>query len=146
MKILKAPVFLLFFIFLSGCAQPQAEHCAVVFPDGFRIACEVAETPQEIQTGLMWRESLAADRGMLFVMPANSTTPFWMKNTRIPLDIIFMGEDYSIASISRAVPCTADPCPRYQPKSPYAFVLEANAGTAAAHNASEGTRLAVSIT
>lgn len=141
--------FLLLFssFILLGCAQPKekAGNCTALFPDGFKVECEVADTPQEIQAGLMHRQALDAGKGMLFVMPAGSTNAFWMKNTKVPLDIMFLDEDYSVVSVVSAEPCVKDPCELYYPAAPYSFVLEVNKGTAAAHGAGERAKLLVSL-
>ena len=72
---------------------------------------EVARTPEEQQRGLMFRESLAADRGMIFPYDPPQPVAFWMKNTLIPLDMIFIRADGTIANIETAVPLSLDSVP-----------------------------------
>ena len=95
------------------------------------------------QQGLMWRESLAPGKGMLFLFPATGIQPFWMKNTLIPLDIIWIDENRRVVHIARDVaPCRADPCPSYPPAAPARYVLELAAGQAAAHDLTLGDSVA----
>ncbi|MCR9070133.1 MAG: DUF192 domain-containing protein [Alphaproteobacteria bacterium] len=66
---------------------------------------EIADTPEERGRGLMHRDELAADRGMLFVFPRRERITMWMRNTRIPLDMLFIGDDGRVEQIhERAVP------------------------------------------
>jgi len=100
----------------------------------FRDKCftvELAVTPEERAKGLMNRERLDADRGMLFVFEKEDNYPFWMKNTKIPLDIIWMDENKEVVYVSRDTqPCTKDPCPLINPGKNARYVLEVSAGTA----------------
>ncbi len=78
----------------------------------YHFTVELAETPQQQATGLMWRKSLAADAGMLFPQQPPAPAEFWMKNTIIPLDIVFIGTDGKIISIAEnAVPYSLRPLP-----------------------------------
>jgi hypothetical protein len=87
----------------------------------------------------MNREALAKDRGMLFVFPEEGLHRFWMKNTRIELDIIFIGGDRKVVSIThRAQPCRKDPCDRYSPEGNVAYALEIAGGLAAAYRFAAG--------
>jgi hypothetical protein len=87
----------------------------------------------------MNRDTLAKDRGMLFVFPEEGLHSFWMKNTRIELDIIFIAADRRVVSISRrAQPCRKDPCDRYSPEGNVAYALEIAGGLAAAHRFAAG--------
>jgi uncharacterized membrane protein (UPF0127 family) len=115
---------------------------ACVVPDGTRVSLELAVTDQEKQLGLMFRDSLAADHGMLFVFDADGPLEFWMKNTFIPLDLIWLSADGDVVDVRAAVqPCRADPCPTYASAKPARAVLEVNAGFAAAHGVRPGARL-----
>jgi len=74
-----------------------------------RVEVEVAATPQSRQRGLMWRTELADGKGMLFLFPRQEVQGFWMRNTLIPLDMLFITSDLRVAGIvSRAVPRTLD--------------------------------------
>ncbi len=93
------------------------------------ITVEIADTAEEQMIGLMYRESLAEKRGMLFIFPDEKERVFWMKNTLIPLDMIFIDKDGTIVDIKENVqPCTADPCGKYPSFAPALYVLEVNAG------------------
>ena len=79
----------------------------------------------------MFRESLPENSGMLFIFPDSSPRSFWMKNTLIPLDMIWIDESKKIVGITENVqPCKADPCPSYPSGKPVKYVLEVNAGFA----------------
>lgn len=94
-----------------------------------KVILEVADSPDERALGLMFRSSLEEDSGMLFIFDSEVTHPFWMKNTLIPLDIIFIGKTGSVVSIIEdATPCKKDPCDRYYPKKRYNRVIEVKGG------------------
>ena len=90
---------------------------------------EIADTNEERRVGLMNRESLEDNNGMLFIFDREGVLTFWMKNTLIPLDMIFVSEDKAIKHIERDVPpCLEDPCPLYSSKYPVKYVIEVNGG------------------
>ena len=77
------------------------------------------------------REEMADDRGMLFIFPVEAMRGFWMKNTRIPLDIFYFDADLKLVSVSKnARPCKTRRCPNYPSTGPARYVLELNAGKA----------------
>lgn len=79
----------------------------------------------------MFRDSMPRDHGMLFIFPNEAMRSFWMKNTRIPLDIIYFDENLRLVSIARgARPCRTQVCPGYRSAGPAKYVLELNAGLA----------------
>jgi len=81
-----------------------------------RFTVEVARTPEEQQTGLMNRPSVAPDRGMIFPHEPPRMASFWMKNTLVPLDIIFIRPDGSIVNIAEnTVPLSLEPVPSLEP-------------------------------
>jgi hypothetical protein len=93
-----------------------------------RFVVEMALTPEQQEQGLMYRTALAPDAGMLFVLPEVSTATFWMKDTLIPLDMLFIGDDGRVDDIhERAVPMSED---LIVSKVPVRAVLEVNGGTA----------------
>ena len=113
-----------------------------VAPDGTRVTLELALTDAEKQLGLMFRDTLAADAGMLFIFDADGPLPFWMKNTFIPLDFVWLSAAGEVVDVRAEVPpCRADPCPSYPSSKPARAVLEVNAGFAAAHGIHPGARL-----
>jgi hypothetical protein len=93
-----------------------------------RFQVEVAETFEQQQTGLMYRRSLGPDRGMIFPMDPPRNASFWMHNTLIPLDIIFIRSDGRIARITAARALDDTPLPSGEP---VAAVLEIRGGRAA---------------
>jgi uncharacterized protein len=96
---------------------------------------EVADSPIKRTVGLMYRETLKKNTGMLFDFPENSTVRFWMKNTRMSLDMIFAREDGIIIYIEHRAPiCDKDPCPTYGPSDPYRYVVETHGGFAKKHD------------
>ncbi|MEP6888179.1 MAG: DUF192 domain-containing protein [Nitrospirales bacterium] len=113
-------------------------------PNGATIQAEIADTTEKRAKGLMYRDSLAKDRGMLFTFAEPQLWTFWMKNTRIPLDIIWMDGKKRIVHIERNVPTcsrTDDGCPQYQPNDNAMYVLELAAGVADALKLQRGTIL-----
>ena len=125
---------------LAACGR--GEPLAVIHTAGgarAEVALEVAATPEAQARGLMYRRTLADGRGMLFVFPAEAPHEFWMKNTFIPLDMLWIDSDHRIVHIAHDVPpCKADPCPNYPPNAKAASVLELAAGVAAKHNLKNG--------
>ena len=118
-------------------------NATFVLPSGNLIfGCELADTYEERQEGLMNRESLDNNTGMLFVFESSHTVSFWMKNTLIPLDIIFINETGYVVNIEEA-----DPEPgvidalltRYSSDGPVLYVLEINQGISAAEGIVPGT-------
>lgn len=108
---------------------PEGKISQISFPNGHLINVELADTPEERKTGLMYRESLLQNRGMLFIYENEAIRTFWMKNTLIPLDMIFLNKDFEIVDILEGVPpCEKDPCPIYPSKGEAQYVLEVNSG------------------
>jgi len=123
---------------LAAAAPTEAAPSCVV-PDGVRLVLELALTDQEKATGLMYRDSLAADHGMLFVFDTDDILAFWMKNTLMPLDIVWFDSTGRVADVRpHAQPCHADPCPKFSNAQPARAVLLVNAGYAAAHGLKPG--------
>jgi uncharacterized membrane protein (UPF0127 family) len=123
-------------------ARRQGPGRHAVLPDGSIIKLELAVTPEEITRGLMFRPSLPDDRGMLFLFESNRVPSFWMKNTMIPLDLLFLDGEGMIAEIiPNAQPCKIEPCPQYVPSTPAWAVLELNAGAAERYGLAAGDQL-----
>ena len=116
----------------------------IQLPGGVTIQAEVANTMKKRAEGLMYREHLAKNRGMLFAFDQAQPWTFWMKNTKIPLDIIWMNDKKQIIHIARNVPiCTRsdDGCPQYQPNDPAMYVLELGGGEAERFKLEKGSKL-----
>jgi len=98
---------------------------------GQRFDVEIADTEPARERGLMFRESMPADHGMLFLFDDNAVRTFWMKNCRMPLDILYFDEKYKLVSVQQRVPaCRSEPCPVYPSDGAAKYVLELNAGVA----------------
>jgi uncharacterized protein len=125
---------------------PQGQKLPVsaqVTIGGQSIQLEVARTPQEQSMGLMYRTELAPNRGMLFVFSPPRSVSFWMKNTLIPLDMVFMSNGVVKYISEKVPPCTTNPCPGYgpEPKIDIDNVLELRSGRAAELRIKVGDRL-----
>jgi uncharacterized membrane protein (UPF0127 family) len=132
-----------------GCSQPTqevpppsspapqlqtVEPPTGVLPDGTPITVELAITPDELATGLMFRPSLPPDRGMLLLFEDQRRRSIWMKNTLIKLDLIFLDRSGSVVWLEPGVPpCGADPCPTYAPDVDARAVLELAEGMIETH-------------
>ncbi len=98
------------------------------------INVEVADTESTRLQGLMFRQPLAQDSGMLFIFEQEGRTGFWLKNVRFPLDLIWINQDKKIVDIqANAQPCQGEDCLTYYPHKDASFGLEVNAGFAAKH-------------
>lgn len=100
---------------------------------------ELARSLDEQHLGLMHRPSLAEKSGMLFIFPKFDLHDFWMKNTLIPLDMIWIDDQFKVVRVMTAQPCRADPCEIYSPDTFAKYVLEINAGIAQKYWISEWT-------
>jgi uncharacterized membrane protein (UPF0127 family) len=113
-------------------------------PSGAVYRIELALTPEDQAQGLMYRESLPAQTGMLFVFDAPGEHHFWMKNTMIPLDMIWMDDAGKVLFVSADTPpCKADPCPTYGPAAPARQVLEIAGGMAGKEKVTVGSTLKI---
>lgn len=116
-------------------AQPRV---VISTQDGreLRVKVEIADTPAKRELGLQYRRELAEDRGMLFLFPSERELTFWMKNTPIPLDIIFIGQQRRIVGIvHQAVPFSTD---SLSVSYPSRYVLEINGGLSRRHGIKAG--------
>lgn len=89
---------------------------------------EVADTPALHREGLMYREYLEPSTGMLFKFKNEGYPAFWMKNTYIPLDVIWISANKKVVDIQTLPPCQSEPCPVFNPRGKAQYVLELNAG------------------
>jgi len=102
------------------------------------VRVEVARTPSELERGLMFRRELGPDDGMLFVFPETADHTFWMKNTFLPLDMIFIDAGGTVIGIvERAEPMTTTP---RRVDAPSRYVLEVNGGWSSARGVAPGDR------
>ncbi len=124
----------------SGKAERQSLPAVTLAPPGrtpVNVSVEVVRTPRKIQLGLMYRNHMPPDHGMLFLMGEERVHSFWMRNTLIPLDMIFIGRDMRVVGVvANAEPLTDTS--RSVGKPSY-YVLEVNGGWAEAHGVGPGT-------
>jgi uncharacterized protein len=113
---------------------PAASGPRVVFPNGFVVSVEPVADDELRAQGLMFRDHLDPGTGMLFFFPQDGVYSFWMKNTRIPLDMIWIDAAKKVVHIKNDVqPCKIENCPSYDPRVPARYVLEVAGGEAAKH-------------
>lgn len=123
-------------------AQSQSLPTQVIEVDRQSIVAEIADEAGERQIGLMNRRSMPEGHGMLFVFERAEPVAFWMRNTLIPLDMLFFGEDGVVHTVHSYVPpCTTPDCPLYPAEKPTKYVLELNAGEAASLSLGVGSTL-----
>ena len=126
---------------LAGCASADGRHWVELA--GSRYQVELAQDDETRARGLMFREQMDADHGMLFIHDRQEPQAYWMKNTKLPLDILYFDTERRLVSQQRDVPpCSAgDMCPPYPSGGPARFVLELNAGQAEKLKLKDGTEL-----
>ena len=135
-------ICLLMLVACTACAsgEPNVEL------GGKTFKVEVADTAEKQALGLMFRDSMADDEGMIFVFPNEAPRSFWMKNTRIPLDIMYFDKDLKMVSISADTPpCRVSRCPSYPSTGPAMYVLELNAGKASELGVGPGDKLTIRL-
>ena len=135
---------------LGACGTKPSEVAdlnatEVTFPNGKTVIAETMLRPEDQARGMMFRDSLAKDRGMLFVHRADGNYPYWMYQCRIPLDIIWMDHDHRIVEIAADTPpCpskSARECPSFGGHEKARYVLELAGGGAAMYNLHNGDTL-----
>lgn len=120
---------------MTAC-QAQPEVTIATQGRQITFVVEVADTPAKRELGLQYRRDLPADRGMIFLFPREADQTFWMKNTPIPLDMIFINSQHQIVGIAEeAVPFSLDPRSVGRPSR---FVLEINGGLSKRHGIKAG--------
>lgn len=136
----------------AACSVPLFGYRGgtVIMSDGghvARVRVQIADTPDRQEVGLMCRNTLDPDSGMLFIFPATVRESFWMKNTLIPLAIAFIDTNWRIVRIIE-MPVVPDPTsddlskfPLYDPHLPFRYALEVNSGFFKTHEISEHAQL-----
>lgn len=119
------------------------EKLQLISPTGEKIPVivEIAFTEEEHSRGLMERTTLLNDHGMLFVFGAPQELSFWMKNTKIPLEVLYFDAQGEFVSMQSMTPCTQDRCPSYPSYGLSQYALEVNAGFTATHDIGAGWRI-----
>jgi uncharacterized protein len=139
-----ALLVLLFSACKSGAAPPEGRSMpqpAVRFETGrgpWVVRVEVARTDRERERGLMFRTGLGRDQGMLFVFDELAEHTFWMRNTLIALDMIFVGDDRAVVGVVANAEPRTDAARTI--RKPSRYVIEVGGGEAAAHAVQPGTR------
>lgn len=129
---------------LAWAQQKGLPQAPLTFPDGRTIQVDVAATPLQREVGLMHRVRLPKDYGMLFVFPQEGGLQFWMKNTLVDLDMVFLDRERRITEVHRRVPRSRPDTPedKLARRSGLAqYVLELPAGAASRHKLRRGQRL-----
>jgi len=133
-------------LLLAGCADSEQQFRDiaarnVTLPDGTAIHAEVKADRQSQAIGMMYRDTLPQDHGMLFVYRAPVREAYWMRNCRIALDIIWLGQDGKVLEVVPDAPACNTPekdCPSYAGHFAAYYVLELGAGQAKAHGVETG--------
>lgn len=133
---MKRHIFVFLLIISLSCTGQagREEFVRIFFPQGHEVVAELAVTEAQRQRGLMFRDELSENQAMLFVFETEGLYPFWMKNMKFPIDILWLDKDRKIVHIEAEVPaCPRDPCPSYAPSQVAQYVLELRAGWAKRH-------------
>lgn len=149
MVIIAASFLSLIFLFCSGCINkiPNETNLTTIRfynedKQFVEIKAEVADTIYKQAIGLMNRTNMPEDRGMLFIFNDEKKREFWMKNTLIPLDIIFLDKDLKIVSIiENAQPCKTIDCELYSSTGPSKYVIEIKGGLSSKYNITNQTKI-----
>jgi uncharacterized membrane protein (UPF0127 family) len=141
---------LLVLAFTAGALRVPAgaREAVLALPDGYRITAELALTPEAQAKGLMFRTGLPPARGMLFVFDDAGVKSFWMKNTLIDLDMVFLDENLKVLKVFHRVPKSRLDQPESEVAraiAPASAVLELPAGCARAHRVRPGAALRISF-
>jgi uncharacterized membrane protein (UPF0127 family) len=135
---------------LGGCGSKTSEvdglnTTEITFPSGKTVIAETMVNNIDQMRGMMFRDSLAKDRGMLFIHPKEQNAPYWMYQVRIPLDIIWMDHQRRIVEISANTPAcpstSARECPSFGGHEKARYVLELAGGGAAMYGLKVGDSL-----
>jgi uncharacterized protein len=129
----------LLLVLVACSSKPAVQY--VAFHTGEKIVSfkvEVVKSRKDIELGFMYRKELAPDRGMLFIFPADTQSPFWMKNTFVPLDIVFLDKNMEVIDIIRET--TPLLTKLLYPKKSYRYVVEIGAGIAASRGIEIGNK------
>jgi len=125
------PAVISIFFYTKNIQTPKKDIVPKVCMENKCFDVEIAKTGEERRIGLMNRKHLDLDRGMLFLFENEGVYGFWMKNTLIPLDIIWIGENKEVVFIKEnAMPCNLENCETFYPAQKASYVLEINGGLA----------------
>ncbi|HET8549886.1 MAG TPA: DUF192 domain-containing protein [Bryobacteraceae bacterium] len=136
-------------LLLCGCSDKDTLNelgtTIVTLPDGQKIRAEVLTHAKDMLRGMMFRDSLPKDCGMLFIHGSPGRYPYWMYQVNVPLDILWIDPNKNVVEVSLdTAPCrskSAQECPNYGGNAVAVYVLELAAGTARKHGVNVGSRL-----
>ncbi len=111
-------------LFLSACGTKTVTLVPFDGSSSVTVTVAVADTPKEREKGMMGRDVLEKDHGMLFVFPEPQILKFWMKNTTVPLEILFFDAEGQFVNAHQMLPCEKDPCPQYASQALAGYALE----------------------
>lgn len=142
----KSAFFLITLILIMGCSNQN--HFEDDMGYDFEMLCSddicfdvsIPKTTELKMKGLMYVEKLNQNEGMLFVFESKAKHYFWMKNTLIPLDMIWLDETLMVVHIEKATPCITETCTIYSPKIDALYVLEINQGLSEKNNIALGSK------
>jgi len=127
-------------------ATPAPAVIPLTLPSGKVLQVEVMVNDEDRAMGLMFRPSLAEDKGMLFLFGRPDFHGIWMKNCKFPIDVLWLDEEQKVVHLAEAIPpCKAEPCPVYQPLRKASYVVELNAGQARHEKATIGAAIAFTL-
>lgn len=134
-KFLSLKKILLFTVLISLALYPVADNLAenlsaafYCIINGNKISLEVADNDYLREKGLMYRNSIGENQGMIFIFDRQDYVNFWMKNVKFPLDILFISGDKIAKIYNMADVCRKDPCPFYPSKSKVSYTIELKGG------------------
>ncbi len=129
----------------SSSSAPYIRGVALYEPgkemDQVMLGAEIVDTPEQREKGMMFRTDFGDAQGMLFFFDEEQPLSFWMKNTLIPLDVLFFDDEATFVSFSTMVPCESDPCPIYSSEEPAMSALEVPAGFVKKHGIGKGWKI-----
>jgi len=144
--IVRLLIFLIFFIFMSGCLDEESSKVIIDFGNGTEIIATIAESSEDRSKGLMYKKALDDNTGMLFIFEKEGFYSFWMKNVMFPLDILWFDEELDIIHITEDIPpCNSETCEVYVSPNPSKYVLEVNSNFVRNHNINIGDRVSFNI-
>lgn len=132
---------LAFALVLTGCADGKIIIQPAGSTDEVVVRVEVADTPAEREKGLMGRSELPEDSGMLFALPEPEIMTFWMKNTPVPLELLFFDVEGGFVNALSMEPCEEDPCTTYSSAALAQYALEVAPGFRERHGIGVGAKL-----
>lgn len=139
---MRIKLFLLASVFIFTACEKGGNLLLLSSGNEVPIKAEIADSEEERRLGLMNRTELADGKGMWFIFEDSSPRSFWMKNTLIPLDIIFFNSEKEVVKIiENMLPCKEDPCPSYSSVAPAMYALELPAGFVQEYSIKPGDRI-----